>query len=435
MDAGLGPVRPGLAEAVRFWGLLGFVNFGGPAGQIALMREELVERRRWVDEPRFLHALSFCALLPGPEAHQLAIYVGWLLHGFVGALAAGVLFVAPAAVLMLVLAWTYAAFGEVAWVASTFDGLSAAVVGVVVAAAIALSRTALRTRVAAIAAATTFLAVYVVGLPFPLVVVAALVGGLLLGPDAFGAHAPADELAAPRPSVATTVRTAVIGVAVWLVPLALVAAATGTQSIYAQSGLFYSQVAVITFGGAYAVLAYVGREVIARFGLTSGDVVAGLGLAETTPGPLILVVEFLAFVAGYRDPGSLSPVASGTLAAVVTLWATFVPSFVWVLTGAPWVERLRSVARLTGALAAVTAAVVGIIAGLAVSVATASLFSETVIVEPFLQPIALPRLGTVEPLHLAIAIASFVAIRRFRVHVLWIVVGAAVAGFLASVVR
>jgi chromate transporter len=184
-----------------------------------------------------------------------------------------------------------------------------------------------------------------------------------------------------------------------------------------------------------SVLAYVGREVIARFGLTTGDVVAGLGLAETTPGPLILVVEFLAFVAGYRDPGSLPPALAGSLTAAVTLWATFVPSFVWVLTGAPWIERLRSVARLTGALAAVTAAVVGVIAGLALSVATASLFEESVVVEPFLQPIAVPKLATVEPLHLAIAIGSFVAIRRFRVHVVWIVLAAAAAGLLGSLVR
>ncbi|MGZ8579036.1 MAG: chromate efflux transporter, partial [Actinomycetota bacterium] len=413
------PPRPTFSEALRFWLYLGFVNFGGPTGQIAIMHDELVDRRRWIGEDRFLHALSFCMVLPGPEAQQLAIYVGWLLHGTAGGIVAGVLFVLPAATLMLGLAYLYAAHGDVGWVAAVFDGLSAAVVGIVAAATITIARRALKNAGGWIVAAATFLATFVVGIPFPLLILGVGIAGLLLGPEPLGASPTADALpeARRRPSARRTVRVLLIGLAAWWIPLLVVAALTGVHSIYAQQAFFYSQVAVVTFGGAYAVLAYVGREVIARFGLTAADVVAGIGLAETTPGPLILVLEFLGFLAAYRNPGDLSPLVAGTLGAIVTVWATFAASFLFIFLGAPWVEHLRANRRLRGALAGITAAVVGVIAALAVTLAAGVIFDEVRTVHPFLVAIPVPVPSSLDLFALALALAAFAAMWRYRVHV------------------
>jgi len=427
--------RPEVAfrAAARFWVLLGFINFGGPAGQIAIMHDELVDRRRWIDEERFLHALSFCMLLPGPEAHQLAIYIGWLLHGLRGGILAGVAFVAPAAVVMLGLAWAYAAHGEVGWVAGIFDGLSAAVVGIVAAATMTIASRTVRGRAATAIAITAFVSIWLIGIPFPVLLVAAALCGALVDPGRLGmTHVDADRVAGTPPPLRRTVRVAVMGLAVWWLPILLVAGLTGIGSVYVQEGVFYSQVAVITFGGAYAVLAYVGREVIARFGLGAGDVVAGLGLAETTPGPLILLLEFLGFLAAYRNPGTLPPALAGAIGAAVTVWATFVPSFVWIFVGAPYVERLRANVRLRGALGAITAAVVGVVASLALSVATVTLFAETTVANPFRADVVLPRIGSLQVLPSVVAALAFVAIRRFKVHVLVVVLGAAAVGFLGA---
>ncbi|HEX6845055.1 MAG TPA: chromate efflux transporter [Actinomycetota bacterium] len=432
------PARPApsFRQALRFWTLLGFVNFGGPTGQIAIMHDELVERRRWIDEERFLHALSFCTLLPGPEAQQLAIYVGWLLHGLRGGLVAGTLFVLPAAVLILALAWTYAAHGSLDLVTSVFAGLSAAVVGIVAAATLTIAPRAIRAPLGVAIAIGAFLTIWLAVVPFPLVVLAAGLAGLAAGPDRLGVPEDATPVqAGPRPATGRTVATVAIGLAVWWLPLLAVAAATGVTSIYSREGVFFSQAAMVTFGGAYAVLAFVGREVVARFGLTTGDVVAGLGLAETTPGPLILVVEFLGFLAAYREPGDLSPVVAGAIGAAVTLWATFVPSFVWIFAGAPYMERLRANHRLRGLLAGITASVVGVIAGLAVSIGTVVLFDRTVIVRPFGGDVTLPVLGTIDPLAATLAVGAFVAMRRFKVHVVWIVVAAASVGLAAGLLR
>jgi chromate transporter len=443
MDAGPGPTqepsppRPSFREAFRFWLLLGFINFGGPTGQISIMHQELVERRRWIAEDRFLHALSFCMLLPGPEAQQLAIYVGWLLHGTAGGLVAGVLFVLPAAVLMVGLGYLYAAHADIGWVAAVFDGLSAAVVGLVAAATIHIARRALRGAAPWIVAVAVFVASFVVGVPFPLLVLAAVLAGVVLGPEAFGGAAEADVLveATTRPTARRMLRVLVVGLAVWWGPLLLVAALTGVHSIYAQEGLFFSQVAVITFGGAYAVLAFVGREVVERFGLTGADVVAGLGLAETTPGPLILVLEFLGFLAAYRNPGGLPPVVAGTLGALVTVWATFAASFLFIFLGAPWVEHLRGQRRLRGALAAITATVVGVIAALALTLAAGVLFDDVDTVEPFLVAIPVPVVGSVDLFAVAIAVGAFVAVARLRVHVVAVVLVSALAGLVAYAVR
>ena len=435
-----GPVAPSFGEAFRFWLKLGFVNFGGPTGQIAVMHEELVDRRGWLGDDGFLHALSFCLLLPGPEAQQLAIYTGWLLNGTAGGIAAGVLFVLPAAVLMVGLAWLYAAGGDLRIVSSVFDGLAAAVVGIVAAAMLSIGGRALRGRTALIVAAFAFLAIFVVGVPFPLVVLAAAGTGLLLGPERLGVtfdegSASTSPIPRPRPRPRRTVLVLVVGLAAWWIPVLAVVALTGAGSIYSQEALFFSQVAVISFGGAYAVLAYVGHEVVRRFALSPDDVVAGLALAETTPGPLILVVEFYGFLAAYRNPGTLTPAVAGALGAAVTVWATFAPCFLWVFLGAPWVERLRANRALRSALAAVTAAVVGVIASLALTVAANVLFEDVETARPFFASIPRPVWSSIDVASAAIATAAFVAIRRFRVNVAWVALGGGLAGLVLEVVR
>ena len=436
-----GPVAPSFGEAFRFWLKLGFVNFGGPTGQIAVMHEELVGRRRWLGDDGFLHALSFCLLLPGPEAQQLAIYTGWLLNGTAGGIAAGVLFVAPAAVLMAGLAWLYAAGGDLRIVSSVFDGLAAAVVGIVAAAMLSIGGRALRGRAAVVVAGSAFLAIFVVGVPFPLVVLAAAGTGLVLGPERLGVtfdegpNASASPIPRPRPRPRRTVLVLAVGLAAWWIPVLAVVALTGTSSIYSQEALFFSQVAVISFGGAYAVLAYVGHEVVRRFALSADDVVAGLALAETTPGPLILVVEFYGFLAAYRNPGTLTPAVAGALGAAVTVLATFAPCFLWVFLGAPWVERLRANRALRSALAAVTAAVVGVIASLALTVAANVLFDDVEIARPFFASIPRPVWSSIDVASAAIAAAAFVAIRRFRVNVAWVALVGGLAGLVLEVVR
>jgi chromate transporter len=436
-----GPVAPSFGEAFRFWLKLGFVNFGGPTGQIAVMHEELVDRRGWLGDDGFLHALSFCLLLPGPEAQQLAIYTGWLLNGTAGGIAAGVLFVLPAAVLMAGLAWLYAAGGDLRIVSSVFDGLAAAVVGIVAAAMLSIGGRAVRGRAAVVVAGSAFLAIFVVGVPFPLVVLAAAGTGLVLGPERLGVtfdegtNASASPIPQPRPRPRRTVLVLVVGLAAWWIPVLAVVALTGTGSIYSQEALFFSQVAVISFGGAYAVLAYVAHEVVRRFGLSPDDVVAGLALAETTPGPLILVVEFYGFLAAYRNPGTLTPAVAGALGAAVTVWATFAPCFLWVFLGAPWVERLRANRALRSALAAVTAAVVGVIASLALTVAANVLFEDVETARPFFASIPRPVWSSIDVISAAIAAVAFVLIRRFRVNVAWVALGGGLAGLVLEVVR
>jgi chromate transporter len=431
------PTEPSFRQAFRFWLRLGFINFGGPSGQIAIMHDELVERRRWIDEDRFLHALSFCMLLPGPEAQQLATYVGWLLHGLAGGIVAGVLFVLPAAVLMAGLALVYAAHGDVTWVSAVFASLSAAVVGIVAAALISIGRRAIRSQASLGVAIVVLLAIFVVGVPFPLVILAAGVAGLSLGPGWMGLPPETQSIVAraPLPPLSRTLRDAAGWLTIWLVPIVIVVVAMGSRSVFAREGLFYAQVAVVTFGGAYAVLSYVGHEVVSRFGLGAADVVAGLGLAETTPGPLILVLEFLGFLAAYRNPGTLPPAVAGTLGAAITLWATFAPSFLWIFVGAPYVERLRANRRLRGALEAITAAVVGVIASLALTVATAVLFDEVDTARPFWATIPMPRLATLDGFELVVAVAAFVSAWRYRISVVRIVVASAAAGLLWWLVR
>ena len=358
------PAAPGASvgrsEALRTWARIGLLSFGGPTAQIAVMHRILVDEKRWFDERRFLEALSFCMLLPGPEAMQLATHAGWRLHGVRGGFAAGVLFVLPGALVILALSASYAAFGRNPWFEAAFLGIKAAVLAIVLEAILRIAKRAIRSPGDRTIAILSFVAIFFFNVPFPVIVFAAATYGALRaraddGPPAAAAQPPAVSLAA-------TARTFTVGVAIWLLPLFMLGGLSGPAHVLAEVGAFFARLAVVTFGGAYAVLAYMGQDVVTRHGwLNARQMVDGLGLAETTPGPLILVAEFVGFMAGFRAGGPLLAVA----AAGVTLWATFAPCFVWIFTGGPWMEWLTSRARIRGALSAITSAVVGVIANLA----------------------------------------------------------------------
>ena len=425
---------------------LGFINFGGPAGQIAIMHDELVDRRHWISNNRFLHALNYCMLLPGPEAQQLAIYIGWLLNGTLGGLVAGVFFVLPAFFLILLLSWTYAVHGDVGWVSAIFYGLSAGVVAIVAAAVIRVGSKAVENVVMVLIAALAFVALFFVKVAFPLVVIAAAVIGLLgsrLRPDLFvsGAHddneehdsvlGNAPDSGRTRPSAGRAVRVIVVGLAVWWGPLLVVLALRGFDDTLSDEAVFFSQAAMVTFGGAYAVLSYINQAAVQQFGwLMPGEMVTGLGLAESTPGPLIMVTEFVGFLGAYHFPGGLDPVVAGILGATVAVWATFAPCFLWIFLGAPYIEKLRGNKALNGALSAVTAAVVGVILNLAVVFAIHTLFEETR--RGSLGPVTFtaPELRSIDWFAALIAIAAFVGLWRFKWKVLPVVLGCAAAGLV-----
>jgi chromate transporter len=440
-------VAPTFAEAARFWIWLGFVNFGGPAGQISLMHQELVERRRWIDEGRFLHALSFCMLLPGPEAMQLATYVGWLFHRIRGGLVAGIAFVLPSFFVLLALSWVYVTHGELDWVAGAFAGIAAAVVAIVAAAMLRLGRTAIANGVMLGVAIASFVSIFVLDIPFPFVVGVALLVGYVGGgirPELFEvgvgreveerAAAPAGAAAeGPAPTVARTVVVLAVGLLVWLGPIVAVAAWRGDAGTVAEMGWFFSKAALVTFGGAYAVLAYVDQAATGVFGwLRPGQMAVGLGLAESTPGPLIMVLEFVGFVGAYQHPGGLPPLVAGMLGAVVTVWATFAPCFLWIFLGAPYVERIRGRRRLAAALQTVTAAVVGVIANLAVTFGVVTLFATVRSADVLGGEMPVPEWSSLDAFALAVAVAAFVAIWRFRWHVVPVIVASAVAGLLVK---
>ena len=366
---------PSRQEALRFWLKLGFISFGGPTGQIAIMHAELVEKRRWISEERFLHALNFCMLLPGPEAQQLAAYIGWFLHGTWGGVAAGALFVLPAAVILWALSWLYMAGGNLAWVAAIFYGLQPAVVAIVAAAILRIGGKALKNSLMWCVAALAFLATFLLKLPFVSIILAAALLGLAgrrLRPDLFitvqdSEGSPGSTGREPWPSAGRTLRVVATCLALWIAPIALAGFFGGRSDILFQEGVFFSKAALVTFGGAYAVLPYVAQQAVEHYHwLETSQMVAGLALAETTPGPLIMVLQFVGFVGAWQNPGGLSPLIAGTLGAAITTWTTFLPSFLFVLAGAPFVERLRHIKALTAALSTVTAAVVGVILNLAV---------------------------------------------------------------------
>lgn len=421
---------------MRTWIKIGLLSFGGPTGQIALMHHELVEKNRWVSNGRFLHALNYCMLLPGPEAQQLAIYTGWLLHRTWGGIVAGVMFVWPGAVLMWGISMVYVYFGKVPLVEAIFYGLKVAVLAVVAGAVLRIGKKALCNRVLWVLAATSFVAIYFFAVPFPLiVVVAGLVGwmvgvfmpqgfgggGHLVSADAVGSEdvVIGDGIGNASDGVTTlgTLGKAIFWLLLWLLPVFWCLAIWGPDSVLTQQGMFFSKAAVVTFGGAYAVLPYVAQQAVESHGwLTTAQMMDGLGLAETTPGPLILVLQFVGFLGGWSSGEGASPWVMATMAAALTSWVTFLPGFLFIFTGAPYIERSRGNKRLTAALSAVTAAVVGVVLNLAVW------FGWTVI---------LPEHGRVDWIAAGVAGVLFFALRRWNWDVLWVVGAGAGFGLLS----
>jgi len=421
-------VAPGsirFADALRFWLRLGFISFGGPAGQIAIMYREVVEVRRWVSEPRFLHALNYCMLLPGPEAQQLATYLGWLMHGTRGGLAAGILFVLPSVFILLGLSIAYAAYGSLSAVAGVLLGFKSVVVAIIAVAALRIGRRFAADPAHLLVAVGAFSAIYFLHIPFPLIVLIAAAVGLLLQGSAWaprpvpdgGARATLvqeDRPAASRARVA--LRTAMTGLVLWALPFGVLWGWLGWGSVLARQYRFFTGSALITFGGAYAVLAYVTQAAVDTFGwITPEQAVDGLALAETTPGPLIMVLQFVGFMTGWNHPEDLPPLAAATLGALLTTWTTFLPSIVFVLVGAPWVERLRGNRALHGALSGVAAATVGVILNLALVFGAAVIAPDGVT-------------GGISWFAAAVTAAAFLAMRWWRIDALWIVLAGGLTG-------
>jgi chromate transporter len=382
---------PSFGQALRIWGKIGLLSFGGPAAQIALMHRVIVEEKRWLTERQYLGALSFCMLLPGPEAMQLAAYSGWRLHGIAGGLAAGLLFVLPGAVVIMTLSAIYAAYGQAPLVEAVFLGIKATVVIIVIEALLRVSKRALQRREHWIVAALSFLGIFFLAVPFPAIVLAAGLYGLVRG-------APPSASAAPLIAVKSwrTARTAAIWLLLWLAPLGLLSLVAGPESVLSELGWFFSKLAVVTFGGAYSVLAYMGQDVVTHFGwLSPGEMMDGLGLAETTPGPLILVVEFVGFLAAFKHAGEPAWLMA-VLGGVIALWATFAPCFLWIFVGAPYIEWIIAQPRLMGALSGITAAVVGVILNLAVWFALHVFFRTVSLEQHGLLQIWLPELTTLD---------------------------------------
>ncbi|MEP9390149.1 chromate efflux transporter [Mesorhizobium sp. KR9-304] len=443
-------------EAVRVWVRIAALSFGGPAGQIAVMHRILVEEKRWIGENRFLHALNYCMLLPGPEAQQLAVYIGWLLHKTKGGLVAGTLFILPGFLSILALSYVYVLFGNVPLVEGLFFGLKAAVLAIVLHAVQRIGKRALKNNVMLAIAAASFVAIFFLGAPFPFIIFAAGIIGYLggrAGLPAFkvggGGHGAGSGVALSdadsalsdgvpahaRPNVGWSLRVSAVFLALWLVPVVVLVTLLGWDNVFSRIALFFSQMAVVTFGGAYAVLAYVAQQAVETYGwLQPGEMLDGLGMAETTPGPLIMVVQFVGFLGAYRDAGGLDPLLAATLGAILTTWVTFVPCFLWIFLGAPFVERLRGNAALSGALSAITAAVVGVILNLAIWFALHVLF-RTVVEKPVLGlTLDLPVLASADWAAIALTVAAMLALFRFGAPIGWVLAGAAAGGLLLRLV-
>ena len=423
--------RPTYHETVRVFARIGLLSFGGPAGQIALMHRELVDERRWIDEASFLNALNFCHLLPGPEAQQLATYIGWKLHGLRGGLTAGILFILPGALVMLALSSVYAVAADLSWFAALFTGIKAAVLAIVLQALIRIAGRALDTTFKRVLAFSAFLALFVFALPFPLVVLGAgLLGAIVATKRAdWLALKPGHGTPVRRPSVRRMARTIVLGLAIWSLPMAAILASLGSQHVLWDIGVFFSQLAVVTFGGAYAVLAYMAQEAVSGFGwLTAGEMADALGLAETTPGPLILVTQHVGFLAASRAPDPFTPGVAALLGAGLTTWVTFVPCFLWIFTFAPWIEWLQQSPRLKGGLAAITASIVGVIANLTLWFAVHVLFARTAPLIAGPVRVELPRPESFQVVPFAIAALAVVAIFRFRLNVIVVLALASLLG-------
>ncbi|MGI1661758.1 chromate efflux transporter [Palleronia sp. KMU-117] len=442
------PAYPTLSDATRVWARIAALSFGGPAGQIAVMHRILVEEKRWLGDGRFLHALNFCMLLPGPEAQQLATYIGWLMHGVRGALVAGILFILPGVAAIMALSWIYAIWGEVGLVSGMFFGLKAAVLAIVAQAVIRVGRRALESAGLRVIAAASFVAIFAFGVPFPVIVLAAAVVGWVGAAAglaifrAAGGHGTAGarhvhdaetllgEEAGERDLAgrAAARRAGLVALALWLLPVGvLLLIAPG--SVFTDIAVFFSQLAVLTFGGAYAVLAWVAQEAVGTYGwLAPGEMLDGLAMAETTPGPLIMVLQFVGFVGAFREAGWTAPLLAGTLGGLLATWVTFAPCFAWIFLGAPWMERLRANAILSGALTAVTAAVVGVILNLALWFAVHVVWREVLRIEAGPLSLELPVLGSIDWAAAALTVLAMLAVFRFGLGTATVLGGAAAAG-------
>ena len=428
------PPVPSFVEALCFWWKLGWISFGGPAGQIAIMHKEIVERRRWLSEEHFLHALNFCMLLPGPEAQQLATYLGWRLHGARGGIVAGALFVLPSVFILLGLSWLFMAGGDVVWVAGIFYGLIPAVIAIVISAVKRIGGKALKSPSLWAVAVMAFIAIFFLKISFVLIILAAALTGFLGGkwfPKQFPAgkghgksgaqEAPCVVLpAAARASLGRTVLISVICLTLWWVPVLGAGMLLGWQGIHFQEGLFFSKAALVTFGGAYAVLPYVSQMAVGHFGwLSQRQMMAGLGLAETTPGPLIMVLQFVGFVAAWQNPDDMPPLAAATLGALITTWVTFLPCFLFVFLGAPYVQGLHERPALASTLTAITAAVVGVILNLAIWFAWHALR---------------PGEGVFDYFVAAVAAGAWLAMERFKIGVIPVLGACALLGVIWKLV-
>ena len=452
MASGSDPLPHGVPfpEAVKVWARVAALSFGGPAGQIAVMHRILVEEKRWIGEERFLHALNYCMLLPGPEAQQLATYIGWLLHKTKGGIVAGTLFVLPGFVAIMVLSWLYALYGNLGPIEALFVGLKAAVLAIVFEAVRRIGGKALKNTAMLLIAAAAFVAIFVLGVPFPFLIIAAAAVGYAGGrsglkafeaggghgsigdthvadrDSALGEHIPAHA----HPTLGWSARVSAIFLVLWLAPVAVLLLVV-PDSVYADIATFFSTMAVVTFGGAYAVLAYVAQQAVENYGwLRPGEMLDGLGMAETTPGPLIMVTQFVGFMGAARNSGGLDPLLAGTLAAVLTTWVTFVPCFLWIFLGAPFAERMRGNVALSSAMTAITAAVVGVVLNLAVWFALHTIFAEVFDYRAGPLRVDIPVLNSVSIPALVLTIAAMVAVFRFRAGPLAVIAGAAAAGIL-----
>jgi chromate transporter len=426
---------PTFRQALRYWIYLGFINFGGPAGQIGIMHKDLVERKRWISEDRFMHALNYCMLLPGPEAQQLAIYIGWLLHKIPGGIVAGLFFIIPGFLTILILSILYVSFGNVAWVTGMFAGLRPAVTAIIASALLGIGRRALKNKALTVIAAAAFIGLFVFNIPFPLIIVGAMLAGYIGGRYAPGSFSSPDHSSNTGSEQSTVVRESQTGRTMllsslktiglwgglWLIPVLLLFIVFGWENIFTQLATFFSIAAVVTFGGAYAVLAFMAQAAVEWYGwMQPGQMLDGLALAESTPGPLIQVTQFVGFLAAYNINNGLNPVTAGIIASILVTWVTFLPSFLWIFAGAPYIEKFRGNKNLGAAMSAITAAVVGVILNLALWFGLNTLFGEVRDIDMGFTVIRIPVHDTVRLFPLIVASGSFILIQFFRWKVILI---------------